>query len=648
LGFGTSVSAFLACTALTAATIDFNTLPGSNFSVFSTYSENGYTVTPIAGAWKVATAFGNPVPDVFCHVCESGTLQVTGGTFNFVSVDIGNPDGVGAIGYTIAGFLSGVRVLLQSGDSSPNFDVFTTVDSVNSSQLLDTLNISLHPPPGFDGNVDNIALKSAPVPEPGTVVLLLAGLGALAMTYRRRRTLLSLTVLTAAAFLHFGASPVRAQSTDGRLFVDRDRGRLGASCTNSDPCARITDALSIARAMRYGLDPAIQRLQPHKRINITVRASASPYLGSPDPARLAANPSLEALPLFLNISDLDLAGESKFTTDADGWIVENSVSDATIIKSEAPLPGLLALILMGLSEGTSADDVTVRGFVLDGNTQPSSAGILIGVDRAQRFLIRDTYQINSTYGVVAQGSSGFVEQSFLSQLAEGVLVFGGNATWPSEVTVRNTRSIANSFGGLAFFGSSYIVNGLSAVADFGAYKGVFQPVEFKGVVDRTVGHVIHNDLSRNTTTPNLTCGLRMALIGPGLPAGQSAGNLSMTVIGNRLNDNAHAFMIDAGFPFRSSPDMTGSFTGWFEGNEATGSLTAKALVTFTRNNAAETLPGSMATWKYLVNSSYRVMYSSGEFDDAPGPGGRAWIDNPDVDPTAPSQTLTSELILQAR
>ena len=476
------------------------------------------------------------------------------------------------------------------------------------------------------------------------------------MSYQNRTKQLyvgiSLTVLTAAAFLHFGVTPARAQGVgmDGQLFVDRDGGRLGALCTNSDPCARITDALAIARAMRYGLDPAIPTLQPHQRISITVRASSTPYLGSPDPARLAANPNLEALPLFLNISDLDLAGESKFTRDADGWIQENSVTDATIIKSEAPLPGNLALILMGLSEGMSADDVTVRGFVLDGSTQPTGAGLLIAADRAQRFLIRDTYQMNATYGVVAQASTGFVEQCFMGHLGEGVLVFGGNGTnWPSEVTVRNTRSIANNFGGLAFFGSSYISNGLSVVADFGAYKGVFQPIPFTGAVDRTVGHVLHNDLSGNNTDPTLTSGLRMALIGPSLPAGQSGGNLVMTVIGNRLNDNAHAFTIDAGFPFRSSPlEFTGSFAGWFEDNEATGSLTAKALVTYTRNNAAETLPGSMATWKYLVNFGYQVMYTSGEFDDTPGPSGRVWIDNPDVDPSVPGQSLSNALLLQAR
>jgi hypothetical protein len=164
-----------------------------------------------------------------------------------------------------------------------------------------------------------------------------------------------------------------------------------------------------------------------------------------------------------------------------------------------------------------------------------------------------------------------------------------------------------------------------------------------------VGHVIHNDLSRNTASLNSTSGLRMALIGPNLPPEQSAGNLFMNVSGNRLNGNAHAFIIDAGFPFRaSSTDFAGLFIGLFEGNEATGSLTAKALVTFTRNNAAETLPGSMAAWKYLANSRYQVFYSSGEFEPASGSSDRVWIDNPSSDPGDASRMANNELVIKSR
>jgi hypothetical protein len=466
-----------------------------------------------------------------------------------------------------------------------------------------------------------------------------------------RRVSISLTVLAAVAFSHPGAALAQTQGDDAvRLLVDRDHGRLGGQCTESDPCARITDALNTARAMRYGLDPAIPKLAPHKRITISVRASATPYLGSPDPLRLAANPNLEALPLFVNISDLDLIGETKFTRGEEGWIDENSTpTDATVIKSEAPLVGNLALILIGVTPGMAPDDVTVRGFVLDGNTPVDGNGFLIVADRAQRFQIRDTRQSNATYGVAAEGSTGAVEGCFMTKLGEGVLVFGGNSTWPAEITVRDTRSIENAFGGLVFFGSAFAPNSsFPPLADFGAYTGVFQPVPFSGA-DITVGHVIHNDLGRNTASLNSTSGLRMALIGPNLPPEQSAGNLFMNVSGNRLNGNAHAFIIDAGFPFRaSSTDFAGLFIGLFEGNEATGSLTAKALVTFTRNNAAETLPGSMAAWKYLANSRYQVFYSSGEFEPASGSSDRVWIDNPSSDPGDASRMANNELVIKSR
>jgi len=215
-----------------------------------------------------------------------------------------------------------------------------------------------------------------------------------------------------------------------------------------------------------------------------------------------------------------------------------------VIKPKAALPGNLAVILVGVTAGMPADNITVQGFVLDGNTPPGSGGFLIVVDRGQRFVVNDVYLVNATYGVATQGASGVVERCLMTNMGEGVLVFGGNSTnWPSDVTVRNTRSVNNFFGGLVFFGSAFSPNtAFPPLADFGAYTGVFQPVPFSGILNQTVGRVIHNDLSRNTASPTSTSGLRMALIGPNLPAGQAAGNLVMTVNDNRLNDNAHAFV----------------------------------------------------------------------------------------------------------
>jgi hypothetical protein len=346
---------------------------------------------------------------------------------------------------------------------------------------------------------------------------------------------------------------------------------------------------------------------------------------------------------------LDLLGQSKFSKDQDGWMEENPiVQDATTIKAETTLPGNVALILIGVSKGMKADDVTVQGFILDG-TAALGSGFLLVADRAQRFAIRNLYELDATYGIGTQGALGVVEHCLMTNMGEGVLVFGGNSTnWLSQVTVRDTRSVQNAFGGVAFFGSTFAPNdSIHPIADFGAYSGVFQPVPFTGALDRTVGYIIHNDLSHNTAVPTLTSGLRMALIGPSLAPEQSAGHLVMFVKDNHLNDNAHGFIIDAGFPFRPSPTIfTGSFTGRFENNEARGSLTAKALITFTRNNAAETLPSSMLAWKYLMNSRYQVTYSSDEFDPGAGASERVWIDDPSVDRGDVRLTLGNHLLLQ--
>jgi hypothetical protein len=103
---------------------------------------------------------------------------------------------------------------------------------------------------------------------------------------RKQQLWLSNLAVVLVVFLHLGATVAKAslhdddtpdktlEKGDGihrRLVVDQVHGRLGGECTNVDPCARITDALTIARAMRYGFDSAIPKLNKHERINITVR-----------------------------------------------------------------------------------------------------------------------------------------------------------------------------------------------------------------------------------------------------------------------------------------------------------------------------------------------------------------------------------------
>jgi hypothetical protein len=175
--------ALAGCTTLTADVIDFSTLPGNNADSFTSYSEDGFTVSATSGPWRVATLFGNPVPDVFCFLCSPGTLEITGRQFDFESVDLGNP-GVPAFSYTITGYREGSQVLLQSGVNPAPLNSFATIASGEPSQLLDRLDITIDTASAStDGNVDNIVVN--PVPEPGTRTVVFVLLGALAMSYRR-------------------------------------------------------------------------------------------------------------------------------------------------------------------------------------------------------------------------------------------------------------------------------------------------------------------------------------------------------------------------------------------------------------------------------------------------------------------------------
>lgn len=161
------------CVWASTVTIDFNTLGGNNGDPFSSYTENGFTVTNHAGAWVVGQNFGNPVPDVYCPDCGPGVLEITGGQFNFYSVDLGVALFPG-IPYSVIGYLNGVQVYNQTGIDNGNPGTFSTFFSNDNAAVMDDLFISIDTT-GNDGNVDNIVLNNA-VPEPGTMLMLGSGL----------------------------------------------------------------------------------------------------------------------------------------------------------------------------------------------------------------------------------------------------------------------------------------------------------------------------------------------------------------------------------------------------------------------------------------------------------------------------------------
>jgi hypothetical protein len=172
-----------------AATIGFSDLVTSG--PLGSYAESGFTVSAVSGSWESSTTYGNPAPFIlFSRPAGEPTItaqiEVTaaGSLFTFASVDLYSS--VTTIPYVVTGLRNSNPVYTLAGTVPNTFGGFETVNS-NSTQIIDTLRITLSNPAteccSNPVGLDNIAAN--PVPEPGLLSLLSAGLiGILA----RRRT----------------------------------------------------------------------------------------------------------------------------------------------------------------------------------------------------------------------------------------------------------------------------------------------------------------------------------------------------------------------------------------------------------------------------------------------------------------------------
>lgn len=401
-----------------------------------------------------------------------------------------------------------------------------------------------------------------------------------------------------------------AGATD--LYVDGSATASG-DCISA-PCLRITDALAVARRLG-GAD---------------IHVAPGVYNGTTDPAKLAANPALEALPILLNVPGLHLHGASTLVTDSEGLPAHAAKGPATKLNADS-LGAFVAMISVtptvdaatGAPTSGPLGDISVDGFEFMGT--PAAFGTAVQLDRVNGFTLAGNYVHNFSTGLRVYRSSGTVDRNLVVDPDGGpdLIVFGGTVTSPSTMTISNNRLLDSTAG--------IIVSGLAdqespALYDLGANTG-YAPAppdsSPANVIDVTLQH---NDCSNNVVGARLES--RAAFPDPAV----TSSRIHATLAGNHFDANQlYGVTVELGSPGPYHFDFAGAFSG----NSFTGDGHAPLLFTF---GSAWTAPagggGPYATASSITATGVGIAPGIGgvEYDDPAGLGNTIRLDSAPVGP----------------
>jgi hypothetical protein len=375
--------------------------------------------------------------------------------------------------------------------------------------------------------------------------------------------------------------PAQSAVTPGTVVHVDDSAPPGGNGTKKSPFNTLPGAVSYARTLSG---------------DVTITVAPGDY-GLSETLRIDR-------PLELRGSTVQLAG-------ADSW-PSGEALPGTATRVFAANPSLPQLVLIDRSDGGVFSGVDVRGFVFEG----TPTGISVLLQRVQDFWIADNvFRAPANFALQAVASSGRVSGNHFSGVGTGAIFAGGYPASPSNVVFQDNRAVRNTIGGV-------LLNGASI--------GIPELGDLVTVVLRD------NDLSENVGMqgPGVQgFGLRAFILRRDLGAPgetQSSGNVVATIADNRIVGNRVGIYIDAGFPYRrvsttcDSRVYSGTMDLRFAGNTLSGSLLTPALVTFTRNTAAQN-PTLLPQFQYLHNATFVIRDPDATLVDA-------WIDHPETDP----------------
>jgi hypothetical protein len=407
----------------------------------------------------------------------------------------------------------------------------------------------------------------------------------------------TIPVFTLGTLLLFSREGLVGATAKVDLYVDA-AANLNGDGSKHAPYRRITDAVATARV--------IWQADIDSDVKIVIHVAPGVYEGS----YTNTGREIEALPIRLDVPNLELRGSTSMLEGNDGWptgVFEPGTN--TLLIANPPLFGEQALLVVAPTNHVlTGHGVTVSklSFNVGDFVYSVASGDGIVVDRVHDFTIRNNFVTGWAFiGISTTASSGKILGNYITEVGCGTCISAGNTSSPADVIVSGNRSIRNELGGVLLLGGG------------GAGE----------IFDRLSAVVSRNDLSNNNARRDFSFGLRVSVIRRDPPdsLNQTLGYVTATVSGNRITNNSFGVTIDAGFPYRTDPRRyTGTLDVAFENNQVVENRLTPALISFTRNEATLS-PSRLNFWKFLERSTFNITYPDGELDGY-------WFDHPVSDP----------------
>jgi hypothetical protein len=361
----------------------------------------------------------------------------------------------------------------------------------------------------------------------------------------------------------------------------------------------------------------------------------------------------ENFPLYVDVSNLALRGSTRLIEDDDDLPGNCGRDNAPIPCIEpgtetviTPLPPLVGQVLFTLAPtkanpASNLADITISGFIFDGQSSTPGSGVSIDIDRVDNFLVDHNVIRGGAPGLITRMSSGRIQSNFAYNNLDGFILSGGSKIYPARVELIANRSIngRTNMGAFALGAASVKTKADPNVAEIQTvYDPALHPEE---VPDKLAMLVIGNDFSGNMF------GFRFEQYIDGGGFYDTSGNQPMTanitatVRRNLCRNNAeYGFLVEGVWVPRTNPRrFTGTFNGSFEANDCSGTGRAGIFGGFFTNGQVTRNPAQINTYKYVQDSQFTL-----RLDDATLSSGLDY-DNPVLDPADKQTPLNNQLML---